>query len=82
MRSPGRPGLGRDAERGFWRQAPTGFRQYFPKDTDFSRYTRDDLDAVATTLNARPRNTLDCRTTAEALHPHVSSNHARVAQNP
>jgi hypothetical protein len=25
MRSPGRPGLGRDAERGFWRQVATGF---------------------------------------------------------
>src|SRR5436190_4419751 len=33
-------------------------RQYFPKGTDLARWNRDELDAVAATLNNRPRKTL------------------------
>ena len=42
-------------------------RQYFPKGTDLSIYSADEISAVAATLNARPRKTLGWRTPAEAL---------------
>ena len=43
-------------------------RQYFPKGTDLSRWSRDEIEAIAGALNARPRKTLGWKTPAEALN--------------
>lgn len=43
-------------------------RQWFAKGSDLSLFPSDYLDYVATKLNNRPRQTLDWKTPAEALH--------------
>ncbi len=48
-------------------------RQYFPKVTDLARWNAEELEAVAATLNSRPRKTLDWRTPAEALNIYLQS---------
>lgn len=42
-------------------------RQYFPKGTELSGYTQAQLNAVATELNGRPRQTLGWETPSEAF---------------
>jgi len=53
-------------------------RQYFPKGTDLSRYSADDLAAVAATLNSRPRKTLGWKTPAETLDDFLHSSQINV----
>jgi IS30 family transposase len=52
-------------------------RQYFPKGTDLSRWSADEINAVAHALNSRPRKTLGWKTPAEALAEHL-----RLLQQP
>ena len=48
-------------------------RQYFPKGTDLSRWSAQDIHAVANALNTRPRKTLSWMTPAEALNEYLKS---------
>ena len=43
-------------------------RQYFPKGTDLSCWSAEEIEAVAHALNTRPRKTLDWKTPAEAFN--------------
>jgi IS30 family transposase len=55
-------------------------RQYFPKGTDLSIHSAEEVAAVAAALNSRPRRTLDWKTPAEALDQLLLSvNKDRVA---
>ena len=48
-------------------------RHYFPKGSDLSRWTAEEIQAVATVLNSRPRKTLGWKTPAEALNEYLHS---------
>lgn len=47
-------------------------RQYLPKDSDLSRHSQRQLDAIARRLNTRPRKTLGYRTPAAILEQDVA----------
>lgn len=46
-------------------------RQYFPKGTDLSRWSEQEIQAVALTLNNRPRKTLGWKTPVETLNEYL-----------
>lgn len=48
-------------------------RQYFPKGTDLSRWSAEDLEAVAYALNNRPRKVLGWKTPAEVFEEQLRS---------
>ena len=48
-------------------------RQYFPKGTDLSRWSAQEIQAVAHALNTRPRKTLGWKTPAETLNEYLKS---------
>jgi IS30 family transposase len=55
-------------------------RQYFPKGTDLSMHSAEEIAAVAAALNSRPRKTLAWKTPAEALDQLLlSTNRGSVA---
>jgi IS30 family transposase len=58
-------------------------RQYFPKGTDLSRWNDEEVQAIAVTLNSRPRKVLEWRTPAEVFQEQLaSSQQAGVASTP
>ena len=48
-------------------------RQYFPKGCDLSRWSAQEIHAVANALNTRPRKSLGWMTPAEALDKYLKS---------
>jgi IS30 family transposase len=48
-------------------------RQYFPKGTDLSRWSAEDLEAVAHALNNGPRKILGWKTPAEVFEEQLRS---------
>ena len=48
-------------------------RQYFPKGTDLSKFTAQQIQAAADSLNGRPRKTLNAYTPSEKLAELVAS---------
>lgn len=48
-----------------WR-TPTGSREFFPKGTDFSKVTREEVGRAFRLINDRPRKVLGYRTANEA----------------
>jgi IS30 family transposase len=71
--------LATDIKVYFWRGSNENtnrlLRQYFPKRTDLSVHSQEELDRVARELNERPRKTLDFETPADRFNACVATIH-------
>ena len=56
--------------------------QYFPKGTDLSHWSAQEIQAVAHALNTRPRKTLGWKTPAEALNKYLNLFNNPVLRRP
>ena len=57
-------------------------RQYLPKSTDLSIYSQEELDAIAGSLNSRPRATHNWRTPLQVFAAALASSHPGTIQRP
>jgi transposase, IS30 family len=60
-------------ERGLNENTNGLLRQYWPKRTDFKQVTDDEVMAVMTQLNQRPRKTLGFKTPADMMHNYLAA---------